>query len=132
MSYRNLSDVGHRMLVVSIERPISPHSTEQPTLSLMEVQDLGNPLVMDDLGFITSAHRVVSQEYQTTLLAAALNGETLSFATPNAERKLDRAPSAATTKDAAMLCVPSALSANSTLCGSRLSFPVARTASSMT
>ena len=49
----------------------------------MEVQDLGDPLVTDDLGFITSAQRVASQEYQTTLLAAALNGETLSFATPN-------------------------------------------------
>jgi PQQ-like domain len=77
-----LARLGQRFLVVSIERPISPHSDRQPNLSLIEVQDFGNPPVTDDLGFLTSAQRTASQDYKTTLLKAALHGERITFATP--------------------------------------------------
>lgn len=78
-----LARVDQRMLVVSIERAISPHSTAEPNLSILEVQDLGNPPTGDDLGFLTTAKRLASQNYQTTLLTAALNGQRIAFATPN-------------------------------------------------
>jgi hypothetical protein len=78
-----LARVDQRMLVVSIERSTSTHSPVEPNLSILEVQDLGNPPAGDDLGFLTTAKRLASGTYQTSVLKAALNGEWIAFAIPN-------------------------------------------------
>src|SRR5262249_31486100 len=51
---------GRRMLVVSVERETDPHGNHQPSVSTIEVKDLGEPLKVDNNGFLVGSKRLAN------------------------------------------------------------------------
>jgi hypothetical protein len=70
-----------RMLIVSVELPLSTHSNIVAHRSVIEVQDWEEPLEVSDVGWLKSAK---SDDYlmaKTAHLLPALHGDTLALAT---------------------------------------------------
>lgn len=76
-----LSRRGRRMLIVSVERPVDPHGQHQPNLSVVEVQDLGEPPQTNADRILRSNKRETYLMRKTVLLQAALRDDTLVLAT---------------------------------------------------
>lgn len=64
-------------------RPQSdPHEPEvEPKHTLLEVIDLGDPVVKDDIGFVTSSRKLAGMSSHTTPFLVATNGSELVMAT---------------------------------------------------
>jgi hypothetical protein len=78
------------LLVVSIERAVDAHGGEKPELSVVEVQDLGNPFTFSDTLRLTSARRVAYLFRDTVKLLAAGRRGGLALATEDRLYLADR------------------------------------------
>jgi hypothetical protein len=74
---------GQHLTIASVERPVDPHGEHEPNLSVIEVQDLGDPLEVSETGHLRSAKRVTNLMRPTVLFLTALQNETLAIATRN-------------------------------------------------
>ena len=72
---------GRRMLVVSIEGMRDPLGNRKPRLSVIELQDLGDPFVLSEVGRLKSATRLEYLFRDTVDLRAAVHDGRLVLAT---------------------------------------------------
>ena len=72
---------GRRMIVVSRERELDPHKPNNKERSLVELVDLGDPLVTDRDGVLTSAKPIEHFARNTDTFLAASTGDKLVLAT---------------------------------------------------
>jgi hypothetical protein len=69
-----------RMLIVSVQRPTDPHATVEANRSVIELQDLGEPLQYGDERWLKSAKRVDYLKGATADVLTALHRDTLVLA----------------------------------------------------
>lgn len=75
--------LGRRMVILSIQRELSPHSDHKPNLSVVEVQEIGDPLVFTETQRLKSAKLKDYLFRDTVNMHAAMHGETLALVTEN-------------------------------------------------
>ncbi len=73
-----------RMAVVGTERALDPHRVRNPERSLIEVNELGLPPKVDDLGFLTSLVPVGVMRIQNPQMVAASSDTMIAGATQGA------------------------------------------------
>lgn len=81
---------GRRMLVVSIEGMRDPLGNRKPRLSVIELQDLGDPFVLSEVGRLKSATRLEYLFRDTVDLRAAVHDGRLVLATGDRLYSADR------------------------------------------
>jgi hypothetical protein len=75
--------LGRRIVVLSIQRQPPPHSDHKPNLSVVEVHEIGEPLVFTETQRLKSAKLTNYLFRDTVNVHAAMHGETLALVTQN-------------------------------------------------
>ncbi|HMB92333.1 MAG TPA: hypothetical protein VKP65_15885, partial [Rhodothermales bacterium] len=78
-----------RLLIVSVEVEGDPHGTHEPENAVVEVQHVGEPVQVDENGFLRSGRRLADVIFDTVDVQVALAGDTLVAAVPDQLYTLD-------------------------------------------